>query len=120
VPGDRGGAPVAPRAAEEAEEAPAGGDAASECVTLSEDALVEAIRTGQKGSACDWFVEHVQWLGITKGRSFDALHKTISLVANGAVLGACSLVALPKGPSAIRPIAVGEVLRRIVARARCI
>jgi hypothetical protein len=72
-------------------------------------------------------VEHVQWLGMTKGRAFDALHKTLSLVASGAVppqgaalLGACSLVALPKGPNAVRPIAAGEVLRRIVVRALCI
>jgi hypothetical protein len=41
------------------EEAPAGGGAANECITLSEDALLEAIRTGHKGSACGgtgWFV----------------------------------------------------------------
>jgi hypothetical protein len=104
--------------------------AASECVTLCEDALLEAIRTGHRGLAgggTGWFVEHVQWLGMTNGRAFDALHKTLSLVASGAVppqgaalLGACSLVALPKGPNAVRPIAVGEVLRRIVVHALCI
>jgi hypothetical protein len=72
-------------------------------------------------------VEHVQWLGMTKGRAFDALHKTLSRVASGvvppqvaAVLGTCSLVALPKEANAVCPIAVGEVLRRIVACTLCI
>ncbi len=74
------------------------------------------------GALLSWRGEHVQWLGLRGGSHFAGILSTFRMVASGempqqvaAILGACSLIALVKPDSGVRPIAVGEVIRRVVA-----
>ena len=59
--------------------------------------------------------------------TFDSLRSVCALIADGNVppniiplLSASQLIALPKANGAVRPIAIGESLRRITARAICL
>ena len=59
--------------------------------------------------------------------TFDSLHSVCALIADGNVppniiplLSASRLIALTKANGAVHPIAIGETLRRITARAICL
>jgi hypothetical protein len=72
-------------------------------------------------------VEHLQILAMERGAAFDALLAALQLVASGRLpsaiaqaLGVCTLIALEKRSGGVRPIAIGEAIRRLAGRAMCL
>lgn len=97
---------------------------------LTADSLREAIRTAKRGSAgagSGWLIEHIKAVALAGSDSFELLHNALNVVATGALepavahaLSASTLVALVKPEGGMRPVAIGEVLPRVVARAACV
>ena len=96
---------------------------------LSKSVLFEAIRTSPRGSGAGpsgWYVEHFKALAGNIATA-DGLYSVCHHIASGCfpdgvskLLSASKLIALPKKNSDIRPIAVGESLRRLTAKAICL
>ena len=104
--------------------------AAGHQLTLDPDAVMMSLRRAPRGSAgagSGWLQEHFRMLALDGGpRGFDIVFHLIQMVARGclppavsAALGCCVLVPLEKPGGGVRPIAIGEVLRRIACRAVC-
>ena len=98
-------------------------------LTLKSSVLFDAIRKAPRGSGAGpsgWRYEHIRAL-LDNIVTCDLLYQTCSLITEGKIpdsvvplLSASRLIALPKANSDVRPIAIGEVLRRITAKAICL
>ena len=97
-------------------------------LNLNQQSLSRLIRSAPRGSGngpSGWRYEHLRAL-IADRQICDYLHILCSAIASSSppkqaitLLSASRLVALPKGVNDVRPIAIGEVLRRITAKAIC-
>ena len=86
------------------------------------------IKTASKGSGCGpsgWRYEHLRVL-ISDSFTAANLFRVCSIIAAGLLpepitklLRAARLIALPKSSGDVRPIAIGDVFRRITAKAIC-
>lgn len=104
-------------------------DATAVPIELDIDVLQAAIMSSPRHSASGpsgWTFEHLRYLAAEPGALLMQLHGFLVHVARGtlpralaAAMGACNLIALAKDGGGVRPIAVGEVLRRATARALC-
>jgi len=96
---------------------------------LRSDSLAAAIRLAPRGSAgsgTGWIFEHYKALiAGSKEQLEELLHCVQRLIAGKLdpviteALGSCTLIALAKPDGTIRPIAIGEVLRRLAGKAIC-
>ena len=94
-------------------------------ICLNKSVFVNAIKHSPRGSGCGlsgWRYEHVRILLDTE-ITFDSLLSVCNTIASGDVphmimplLSASKLMALPKYGSDVRPIAIGEVFRRLTAK----
>ena len=97
-------------------------------IKLSSSALFDAIRRAPRGSGAGlsgWRFEHLKVL-LENELTADCLFSACSAIARGILPAAAvtlfsssRLIALPKSNGDIRPIAVGEAIRRLTARAIC-
>ena len=97
--------------------------------SLSKFHLLSAIRKSPRGSGpghSGWRYEHLKVL-IDDPSTADLLFSVCSLIANGQLpvsvsklLSAACLIALPKSNGDVRPVAIGESLRRLTAKVICI
>ena len=97
--------------------------------SLKKEAYFEAIRKAPRGSGAGpsgWRYEHLRGL-LENDLTCNLFYGVCSLIADGKVpdsvlplLTASRLIALPKANSDVRPIAIGEAIRRITAKALCI
>ena len=96
---------------------------------LSEESLRAAIKRAPRaaaGAGSGWVFEHYAYLALDDDETFSNLLNSIQLLFSGKMapeiteaLGSCTLIALAKPDGGIRPIAIGEVLRRLASRAVC-
>ena len=96
-------------------------------VVLSSHQFI-TIKKASKGSGCGlsgWRYEHLRVL-ISDSFTAENLFRVCSIIAAGLVpepitklLCAARLIALPKSSGDVRPIAIGEVFRRITAKTIC-
>ena len=101
----------------------------SETLELRMRFLERALRAGGRGTApglSGWRFEHLRCVLQLAGGSAQLL-PLVQLLVSGVVppaaldlLAASSLTPLAKPQDGVRPLAIGEVLRRITARAVCI
>ena len=99
-----------------------------ESLNLCKNQLFEAVRNSPKGSGTGpsgWRYEHFRVL-LDNPLTADLLYSSCSSVAEGILpesicrlVSAARLIALPKANGDVRPIAIGETLRRLTARAIC-
>jgi hypothetical protein len=99
-------------------------------LVLEAEALRRALRQSPKGSSggCDgWTVDHVRRLLLDDARLFGEVLGVCQLIAAGAapaeaakLLGLGRLIALDKAGKDVRPICVGQMLRRLTGRAAMI
>ena len=90
-------------------------------------ALVTAPR-GSSGGGSGWLLDILRCMGLDGGdEGLGLVHALVAPIAQGRLpprvadaLGACTLLAVPKGAADVRPIACGESLHRIAFRAICI
>ena len=104
------------------------GDRSNSPLVLQARNLKRALRTGGRGSApgpTGWRYEHLR-VGLAADIGFDCFLGFCQLVVPGQVppramdmLAGASLTPLAKPNGGLRPLAVGEVLRRATARAMC-
>ena len=97
----------------------------SDAIVLSNAVIVKVLRESPRGSAAGisgWRFEHLK--SLLGGSTSNYLVDVISLVASGRlpefatlVLSASCLIALLKSNGDVRPIAVGEAIRRCAAKA---
>ena len=97
-------------------------------ICLDKSVFVNAIKRSPRGSGCGlsgWRYEHVRIL-LDNEITFDSLLSVCNTIASGDVphtiiplLSASKLIALPKTGSGVRPIAIGEVFRRLTAKTIC-
>jgi len=99
---------------------------------LTPEALRQALATSPKGSAggCSgWTSDHLRAAALDDQQLFAELLAVCQLIAEGLLprdvarlIGAGRLVALskPGSATAVRPISVGDILRRLTGRAVCI
>ena len=96
---------------------------------LSEESLKAAIKRAPRataGAGSGWVFEHYAYLALDDEETFINLLNSIQLLFSGKMapeittaLGSCTLIALAKPDGGLRPIAIGEVLRRLASRAVC-
>ena len=99
-----------------------------ETFNLSKNQLYEAVRKSPNGSGTGpsgWRYKHLQVL-IDNPLTADLLYSACSAIARGALpeticqlMSTARLIALPKPNGDARPLAIGEVLRRLTAKAIC-
>ena len=99
-----------------------------ESITLSKYHFLKVIKKHPRGSAngpSGWRFEHIRAL-LDHPSTANDLYFACSSIARGAIphgaaklLSAARLVALPKGQGDVRPIAIGDALRRITAQTIC-
>ena len=97
--------------------------------SLIKSSLTDILRKAPRGSSCGisgWRYEHFQCL-LNNCATLDSLHFVCSLISEGMMpknvvplISASRLIALPKTNGDVRPIVIGETLRRITARAICL
>ena len=97
-------------------------------ISLKKEAFFNAIRKAPRGSGAGpsgWRYEHLNTL-LENDLTCELLYLVCSLIAGGKVpnsvlplLTASRLIALPKANDDVRPIAIGEVIRRATAKAIC-
>jgi len=104
------------------------GDIPESSLSLSSDAVRDAILSFAPGTACGasgWRAEHfrVLMLADSSARFIDALTSLVKLFASGKAaqslrphLGGATLLALNKKDGGVRPIAIGEVHRRLTSK----
>ena len=88
------------------------------------DEVVETLPRGRAAGRSGWRYEDIQYLCTRGSVAADDLFKYFSRVATGCVTsdvasrlwGTATLIALLKSNSGIRPIAMGEVFRKLVSR----
>ena len=95
---------------------------------MSKKDLFSSIRGSPRGSGCGpsgWRYEHIR-LSLRACPVSDHLYKACAVIARGhlphsisSLLSASRLIAIPKKNGDVRPIAVGEVFRRITAKVIC-
>ena len=98
-------------------------------IVLSKQLLFKTIRESPRGSGAGpsgWWFEHFKVL-IENETSADLLYFAYSVIAGGSLpnpmsglLTSARIIALSKQNRDIRPIAIGECLRRISAQAICL
>ena len=91
-------------------------------------AFKNTIKSAPRGSGCGpsgWRYEHIQAI-FEDDKSADLLYVMCNHIALGKVpykiiplLSGSTLIALPKSNGDVRPIAIGEVFRRVTARTIC-
>ena len=91
-------------------------------------AFKNTIKSAPRGSGCGnsgWRYEHIQAI-FEDDKSADLLYRMCNYIALGKVpskiiplLSGSRLIALAKGNGDVRPIAIGEVFRRVTARTIC-
>jgi len=96
---------------------------------LDSQSLAAAIRLAPRGSAgsgTGWVFEHYKALVSGCNEQLEELLHSVQLLVSGKLsaeiteaLGSCTLVALAKPDGGTRPIAIGEVLRRLAGKAIC-
>ena len=104
---------------------PAAGDTG---LILDQHTLMQAIRKAPRGSSAGpsgWRYEHLKCL-IGINETADLLSSACNSIAQGhlpeetiQLLSSSRLIALPKKSNDVRPIAIGEVFRRITAKTIC-
>ena len=97
---------------------------------LKEKDLYRAIRSAPRSSAgagSGWLYEHVKAVALGDTRFMESLTAALQVMASGNLppevaraLSASTLVALGKDDGGVRPVAIGEVLTRLVCRAACL
>ena len=102
---------------------------ASMSISLKKTIFLEAIKKSPRGSApgpSGWRYEHVRLL-LGNSLTSDLLFEVCCLIAKGQIppsmvplITSSRLIALPKGNGDVRPIAIGETLRRLSAKAICL
>ena len=95
---------------------------------LSKKIFFETIRRSPRGTGTGpsgWRYEHLKAL-LDNCSTADLLHSVCSSIASGSVpestlnlLTASRLIAIPKPNGDVRPIAIGEALRRLTAKSIC-
>jgi len=96
---------------------------------LSPESLAAAIRLAPRGSAgsgSGWIFEHYKALTASSDEQLGELCQSVQMLISGKLsaeiteaLGSCTLIALAKPDGGTRPIAIGEVLRRLAGKAIC-
>ena len=97
-------------------------------IRLSKQHMYNSIKKSPRGSGCSpsgWRYEHLKVIA-SDTVSAEHLHFAFSCIANGSVpvsiarlLSSARLIALPKASGDVRPIAIGEVFRRVTAKCIC-
>ena len=97
-------------------------------LSILHDVIAKALQSSPRGSGAGnsgWRFEHLKCL-LHGSTTRDILLSTLSQVATGRLpdfaagaLSSSRLIALPKQNGDVRPIAVGEAIRRIAAKAIC-
>ena len=97
-------------------------------ISLSKQHMFNSIKKSPRGSGCGpsgWRYEHLK-VTASDTVSAEQLHFAFSCIANGSVpvsiarlLSSARLIALPKASGDVRPIAIGEVFRRVTAKCIC-
>ncbi len=100
----------------------------SDQISLSRSQLFKAIQSSPNGSGTGpsgWRYEHFRVL-LENEELADCLYFACSCIAQGnlpdpvtSLLSSSRLIALPKPNGDVRPIAIGETLRRLTAKAMC-
>jgi hypothetical protein len=88
------------------------------------DDVIESLPRGRAAGRSGWRYEDAQYLCVRGSASADAMYRYMSDVAAGLVTqdeagrfwGTATLIALSKPNNGVRPIAMGEVFRKIVSR----
>ena len=98
-------------------------------ISLSRSVLFDVIRKSPRGSGTGpsgWRFEHLKAL-LESDITADCLFSACSAIAQGILPEAASnllsssrLIAIPKPNGDVRPIAIGECIRRLTARALCV
>ena len=102
---------------------------AFQSLSLSRLEFLKTLRNTPKGSGCGpsgWKYEHMKAL-VNRSTTAEGLFSVCDLIAQGKippaiheVISSSRLIASPKENGAVRPIAIGECLRRFTAKVICI
>ena len=97
-------------------------------ISLSKQRMFNSIKKSPRGSGCGptgWRYEHLKVIA-SDTASAEQLHFAFSCIADGSVpvsvarlLSSARLIALPETAGDVRPIAIGEVFRRVTAKCVC-